>query len=549
MTGTVALTPSCTSMPRSPVSGVKSEPVVETSHGKVSGALIDGVYVFKGLRYGASTAGDNRFMPPREPQPWAGVLPALTFGDSAPQSNPTPARAGASSRIILSQLPRPSDGTPPPVKPRESEDCLFLNVWTSGLNDGRRRPVMLWLHGGFFSVGSGSSDDSLHLAKRGDVVNVTVNHRLNVFGFSHLGDLGGADFAHSGNAGMLDIIAALKWVHDNIERFGGDPKRVLVFGVSGGGMKTAFLMAAPPAKGLFHRACVQSGPGLKMMERDAANRVSEMLLHELGLTTKQVSALKTLPIETLMAARFAVEAKVPAGNFTDLTSFAPVIDPEVLPHHPFSPHAAVLSKNIPLLIGSNQTDMVFFMGDDAAAFSLDEAALGIRLERFLGDRSAAVLLAYRRDYPHYSPADLYIQIWSDYSIGGPTLIEAERKVASNGAPAFVYRFDWRTPVLGGKLRSLHTLETPFVFNNVAGASALTGAGPEALRLAEEMSEAWVSFATSGDPNSPESGLPHWPTYQYQPGTRATMLFDTTSRVTNDPARDARVALNEALTAI
>ena len=235
-------------------------------------------------------------------------------------------------------------------------------------------------------MGSGSSDDSLHLAKRGDVVNVTVNHRLNVFGFSHLGDLGGADFAHSGNAGMLDIIAALKWVHDNIERFGGDPKRVLVFGVSGGGMKTAFLMAAPPAKGLLHRACVQSGPGLKMMERDAASRVSEMLLHELGLTTQQLSELKTLPPETLMAARFAVEAKhsgrelyrpdqLCAGNRSRGPAAPPV----------FSTRRGACRRTSPLLIGSNQTDMVFFMGDDAAAFSLDEAALGIRLERFLGD--------------------------------------------------------------------------------------------------------------------------------------------------------------------
>jgi para-nitrobenzyl esterase len=521
--------------------------VVETSHGKVSGVLVDGVYVFKGIRYGASTAGENRFMPPREPEPWAGIQTALAFGASAPQTNPTPPPPGARSRIILSQLPRPADGALPSVRPEESEDCLFLNVWTAGLKDGHRRPVMVWLHGGFFSVGSGSSDDSLQLAKRGDVVNVTINHRLSVLGFSHLGGLGGTDFAHSGNAGMLDIIAALRWVQLNIERFGGDPRRVMVFGVSGGGMKTAFLMASPRAAGLLQRAGVQSGPGLRMMQPDRATRVSEMLLHELGVRPNQLGRLQTLPLETVMAARFAVEAQIPAGNFTDLTSFAPVIDPDILPHHPFSPGAAPLSKDIPLLIGSNQTDMVFFMGDDAAAFSLDESALGVRLERFLGERSRSVLLAYRRDYPHYSPTDLYVQIWSDFSIAGPTLVEAERKAALNGAPTYVYRFDWRTPVLGGKLRSLHTLETPFVFNSTAGASALTGGGPEALRLAEKMSDAWVSFAASGNPNSQVSTLPHWP--GYEPGTRATMLFDNISRVTNDPAHNARVALDEALSGI
>ena len=544
-TGAAALTSMSVSQTRA--SGARSEPVVETSHGKVSGAVVDGVYVFKGIRYGASTAGDNRFMPPRTPEPWTGVRPALAFGASAPQTNPTPPPPGARSRIILSQLPRPADGALPPARPEESEDCLFLNVWTAGLKDGRRRPVMVWLHGGFFSVGSGSSDDSLHLAKRGDVVNVTINHRLSVLGFSHLAELGGADFAHSGNAGMLDIIAALRWVQLNIERFGGDPRRVMVFGVSGGGMKTAFLMASPQALGLLQRAGVQSGPGLKMMAPDRATRVSEMLLHELGLTRNHLSRLKTLPLETLMAARFAVEAKIPTGNFTDLTSFAPVIDPDILPHHPFYPGASPLSKDIPLLIGSNQTDMVFFMGDDAAAFSLDEGALDVRLERFLGERSRSVLLAYRKDYPHYSPTDLYVQVWSDYSIAQPTLVEAERKAALNGAPAYVYRFDWRTPVLGGKLRSLHTLETPFVFNNIPGASALTGAGPEAVRLAEKMSQAWVAFAAGGDPNSPMSGIPRWPAYEL--GTRATMLFDDVSRVANDPAHNARVALNEALSGI
>jgi para-nitrobenzyl esterase len=521
---------------------MSSEPVVETSNGKVRGALVDGIYVFKGLRYAAPTGGENRFMPPRDPQPWTGIQQALTFGDSAPQTNPNPPPASGPPKIILAQLPRPAGAPPPRLK--ESEDCLFLNVWTAGVNDGRRRPVMVWLHGGFFSVGSGSTDDSMQLAKRGDVVNVTVNHRLNMFGYSHFGDLGGPEYAHSGNAGMLDIIAALKWVQNNIERFGGDPKRVMVFGVSGGGMKTAFLMASPAASGLLHRAGVQSGPGLKMMERRQATKVSEMLLHALGLKASQLDQLKTLPLETLMAARFAVDAKIPPGNFTDLTSFGPVLDLQLLPHQPFSPPALPLSKDVPLLIGSNQTDMVFFMGDDEPAFSLDDAALTLRVQRFLGDLTDPALRAYRKDYPHYSPSDLYMQIWSDYSIGQATIEEAERKAAAQRAPAYLYQFGWRTPVMGGKLRTLHTLETPFVFNNTEGAQAITGGGPEAQALAGRMSEAWVAFAATGNPNSQKSGLPHWP--EYQAKTRSTMVFNNASVVADDPARDARLVLEKAL---
>jgi para-nitrobenzyl esterase len=526
---------------RSQAAPAVAEAVVETSHGKVRGALVDGVYVFKGLRYAASTAGANRFMPPREPEPWTGIQQAMAFGDSAPQTHPNPPTPGGPPKIILAQLPR--SGAPPP-RLNESEDCLYLNVWTAGLGESRRRPVMVWLHGGFFAVGSGSSDDSLHLAKRGDVVNVTLNHRLNVLGYSHFGDLGELRAAQSGNVGMLDIIAALKWVQTNIERFGGDPKRVMVFGVSGGGMKTAFLTASPAARGLLHRSGVQSGPGLKMMARADATRVSELLLHELGLQPTQVRQLQQMPLERLMAARFAVEAGIAPGNFTDLTSFAPVLDPQLLPHQPFSPESLRLSKDIPLLIGSNQTDMVFFMGDDDAAFALDETSLDVRLRRFLGDFAAPALAAYRKDYPGYSATDLYLQMWSDFSIGHATTREAERKSAASGAAVYLYRFDWRTPVLGGKLRTPHTLETPFVFDNTDGAQALTGGGADARTLASRMSAAWVAFATTGDPNTNAAGLPHWPAYQTR--SRPTMLFDVVSRVAQDPARESRMMMDNAL---
>ena len=518
--------------------------IVETHLGKVRGTLADGVYAFKGVRYGAPTGGANRFMPPQPAQPWAGIQDALEFGNIAPQSNPTPAPAGAPSPIILSQLPHPATASSAmrPPRPQESEDCLFLNVWTSGPRDGRKRPVMLWLHAGFFAAGSGAMVDGSQLARRGDVVVVSINHRLNVFGFTQLAEVGGADFAYSGNAGMLDIIAALQWVRQNIANFGGDPGRVMVFGGSGGGMKTSFLMASPRAQHLFHRAAVQSGPGLRMMERERAARVTEALLAEVGLSAARVRDLQQIPVDRLLAAYFAVRAtKFPDRYFTDLECFAPVVDGDVLPRHPFEPNASALAAPIPLLIGWNQADMIFFMGADPEAFALSEASLEKRARGFLGPREKQGIEIYRQRYPHYTPSDLFIQMWTDFSIMRATLQQAERKAAQGGSPTFVYRFDWQTPVLGGKLKSLHSLENSFVWNNSESAAFLTGGGPVAAALAQQVSSAWVSFATSGDPNTDGGGLPHWPRYDLH--SRQTLLIDVRSRVEADPTRAEREFLD------
>jgi len=504
------------------------DPIAETRQGRVRGVRANGAIAFKGIRYAVA----DRFMPPRAPEPWAGVRDADVFGASAPQSNPNP--PPGPPYVITAQIP-PAPGASPPPKLAESEDCLFLNVWTAALGDGGRRPVMVWLHGGFFYGGSGSTVDGSALARRGDVVVVSLNHRLNAFGFAHLEAIGGADFAHSGNLGMLDIVAALEWVRDNIEAFGGDPKRVMVFGASGGGMKTSFLMASPKSQGLLHRAGVQSGPGLRFMERDAASAATEMLLAELGLKPSQVNDLRTVPVQAMLRGYHAVAAKLKPRRFIDLPSFSPVLDPDLLPRHPFSPDAAPATRDLPMLIGWNAQEMSFFLGNDPEAFTLEEAGLAARAEELLGATAGDALALYRRLYPDLSPSQRYIQLLSDHSVMVPVAAQAERKAAIGGAATYLYRFDFRSPALGGKLGALHTLEAPFVFATTDAVAALTGGGPDAARLAATMSSAWVSFAATGDPNANE--VPHWP--RYDTGARSTMLFGPEPHAAEDPNGLAR----------
>lgn len=519
--------------------GAPNDSTVETTNGKVRGRSIAGIHSFLGLRYGASTGGLNRFLPPQKPQPWPGIQDAFFYGNSAPQSNP--AQRGADfSRSDIGKLVAGTDGPPPP----ESEDCLFLNVWTPGVNDNGKRPVMFWLHGGGFTTGSDSSALFIgaNLARRGDVVVVGINHRLGALGFTHLGDLAGGAFVHSGNVGMLDAVAALQWVRDNIERFGGDPTRVMIFGESGGGQKVSMLLGSPPAKGLFHRAVIESGPGPKMMERARATEIAGMLLAEVGLDARRVRELQSLPLEKILGAQFAVSAKL-RGMAGIIDGFAPVLDPAVLPAHPFYPHATQISADVPVIIGNNRTEMTLFA--DPAAFSLDESGMKARVKGLLGDRADQVIAVYRHANPHATPSELFFSIWTD----DPTTIFsnniAERRAALGRAPTYRYRFDWETPALGGRLKSPHTLEMPFVFDNTQVAPGLTGgASPEAVALAARVSETWIAFASRGDPNSNKSGLPAWPAYDSE--RRATMLFNNESRVADDPAREERKIMDSIL---
>ena len=494
---------------------------VETAVGKVRCLTQGKVNAFKGVPYGASTAGNLRFMPPVKPQPWTGVRDTFDLGHRSPQ-NPS----GLIPEVAA------VEGTEP-----MGEDCLCLNVWTPSVSNGHKRPVMVWLHGGGFSTGSGGFTiyDGGNLAAKHDVVALTVNHRLNAFGYLYLADLGGEKYANSSNLGMLDIILALEWVRDNISAFGGDPGNVTIFGQSGGGRKVSTLMAMPSAKGLFHRAIVESGASVRGVPRDAANKSTEAFMAKLGLKSDQVDQLQKLPVEQILA---GMAGGGPAGN--QGFRMEPVVDGRTLPAHPFDPAASEFSVNVPLLIGSTQTEAGFFPGTPLDP--IDEAAMRTRVKQSLRSDDAGadrVIAAYRKDQPNISNIDLALQVASDMFAWNSSLTEAERKAALGKAPAYMYYFAWSSPVRQGKLKAFHTLEIPFIFDNVDVGKSMTGSGEDRYALEDKMSGAWVAFARTGNPNY--KGLPNWPAYNIE--RRATMFFDNDCKVVNDPRREARQALS------
>ncbi len=475
-----------------------------TRSGRIAGLNGDGVHVFRGIPYGADTA-PRRFQRALREAPWTGVRDATRFGASAPQRGD-------------------ADGQP------VSEDCLFLNVCTPGLRDDGRRPILVYVHGGGYNNGSGSHPlyDGAHLCRHGDVVVVTVNHRLNAFGYLYLGELDDERLRDSGNVGQLDLIDALRWVREHAGEFGGDAGNVTVFGQSGGGAKIATLMAMPEADGLFHRVMTMSGQQVTAAGPHAAAQRAGLFLRQLGLGPRDADRLLSLPMARLLD---AARVRDPSPVEDTALYFGPVMDSRSLPRHPFYPDAPAQSARVPMIIGNTRDETRAFLGHDEAHFALTWQQLPqkLREQQYVDLSPKAVIAEYRRLYPHYTPSEVFFAATTAGRSWRGAVIEAEER-AEQGAPAWAYQLDWRSPAEGGRLRAFHTLDIPLVFGNTATNGSKTGDNARARAMAARMRDALIAFAHHGDPN--HAGLPHWEPYALP--RRQTMVFDDESRMQDDP---------------
>ena len=479
-------------------------------------------------------------MPPAKPQPWTGVRSSKYYGPTCPQAPRTGWQSDEGAFLF-----QWDDGQP-------GEDCLRANVWTPGLADGKKRPVMVWLHGGGWAAGSGQEQPAYNgenLSRRGDVVVVSLNHRLNILGYMNLAAYG-PKYASSMNAGVLDLVAALEWARDNVAAFGGDPGNVTIFGQSGGGGKVSTLLSMPMAKGLFHRAVVQSGSTLRLGDPERNAKLAAAVVAELGLSKATIDRIQTVPYSRLLEAQAAALKKLepnpaPGGpgmparrGVAPRLSFGPVVDGKIVTRHPFDPDAPELSDAVPMLIGTVLNEQSPSMTQPELE-SMTEAGMKKRAaERYL-DKTETVVAAYRKAYPNVKPVELLSRM---FSVRINAVTQAERKAARNAAPAYMYLFAWQTPILDGRPRAFHCSEIPFVFNNSDVSAFATGGGPEARALAAKVSDAWINFARKGDPN--HSGLPNWPKYTAANGP--VMVFDRECQLKEDPDRDLRKVVAEAM---
>lgn len=487
--------------------------IVQTKAGKVRGYRRNATYIFKGIPYGDDTGGANRFMPPKPPKPWEGVRSSLQYGPQAPQVF----RAGWRNDEAAFMF-NWGEGF-------KGEDCLRINVWTPGL-DAKKRPVMVWVHGGGYATGSGqemAAYDGESLSKRGDVVVVNFNHRLNVLGFLNLSKYG-PQYAQSGNVGILDVVQALQWVRDNIAAFGGDPNLVTIFGQSGGGGKVSTLMAMPSAVGLFHRAVAQSGTAIRQNTSDGSAQIADAVVKQLGLNAQTIAKIHEAPVDDLVAAGQAALAQRPpvsrAAGAVD-RGWAPYVDGQVLPQNPFDQTAPDISANVPLLVGSVLNEFVTAR-DHPEFLAMTDAEPQAEVVDTYGDRGAAIYALFRKNHPDAKPWEVYSRAAAATQRAN-ALHEASLKSRQGKAAAYNYWFTWRTPLLSGRPAGMHCIDIPFVFDNTDLMATMTGGGSNARSLAAKVSQAWISFAKTGDPSHP--GLPQWPAYDDK--TRTTMVLDST----------------------
>ncbi|WP_303921394.1 carboxylesterase/lipase family protein [Draconibacterium sediminis] len=494
--------------------------LADTKYGKLRGYRENGVNIFKGIPYAGHASGINRFKKAAPVQPWAGVRDALQLGNPSVQS------------------PNQTYGL---NEPKPDENCLFLNIWTPA-NDNKKRPVMVYNHGGGFQTGSGGSvtADGSNLARMYDVVVVETNHRLGLLGFLYLDELADEEYRGSGNRGVQDIAVALKWVNENIEQFGGDPQNVMIFGESGGGMKTSCLYAMPEAAPYFNKASVESGPGVEIIEAEDAAQTTIELLNYFNISKNDWKKLLDIPAEKLLEASSKLPRK-PSGHSggfygignSGVGSFGAVKDGVVLPNHPFEPTAPHFSKDKPLLSGWNEDEYIFFalVSGDSEVFTLTEEGLKQRLQNDFGENAELIRKTYHEAHPEKTPGEIYIAIRSIMMMGLGSVTIAERKAKQGGAPAYLYNFGYKSnmkiPGTEFEAGSMHALDIPFKFYNVEGGMAGTKA--DRFEASKNMTSLWTSFARTGMPSAP--GQPEWPAYNLQ--NRSLMRIDTECSVIND----------------
>jgi len=508
--------------------------LADTKYGRVKGYILRDIYYFLGIPYGADTSGANRFMAPQPPEPWDDVFPAVWWGNTAPQN--------MENRYAYRYQSFQDHWNYDDV----SENCLALNVWTPGYGDGKKRPVMVWLHGGGFTNGNGIEQDGYNgenLSRYGDIVFVSLNHRLGPLGYTNLAGVGGDRYAASGNAGMLDIVAALEWVRDNIENFGGDPGNVTIMGQSGGGVKVTTLTAMPSAQGLFHKAVVLSGASLYAGDKEHSEGLGEYVLREAGLTRSQVDRLHELrwqdyyAIATRASQRYNADVRDALAGMR--RGFSPVVDGHYLPQHPYYPEPTPLAADIPMLICSTSNEMS--PSRDNAALenvTLDQVVDNIR-ERAgfgagFGDRSRSVVDAYVKAFPDKKP----VEIWSMISSNRQSTVALADAKAKQPAPVYVAWFGWQPPNFDGRQRAFHCSDICFWYYNTDLMLTHTGGGRRPRALSEKMAGTLLQFMKNGDPNG--AGLPNWSRYTSENGE--TMVLNDVSELQNDPDREARKAL-------